>query len=85
MQTNTQPSQLNQVYKHFNIKINIPPVYIGCHKLADRVSTSCGIPMLNKLLGKKRTQALIQAAMQSKGDKYEVKLRGGGKLRFYSK
>jgi len=76
---------MNQIYRHYNIKLNIPPVYIGCHKLCDRVSTSIGIPGLTKRLGKKRTAQLIEAALQSKEQVIIVKLRNGGKLRFYSK
>jgi len=76
---------MNDIYKHFNIKLNVPPVYIGCHKLADRISTSVGIPYLNRILGKKRTAELLNEVMASKEDKVVRKLRRGGKITFYSK
>jgi len=77
--------EANEIYKHYNIKLNIPPVYIGCHKLCNRVSTSIGIPYMKRILGKKRTYALIQSALESKQQSITVKLRSGGKLRFYAK
>lgn len=69
---------MNNIYRHFNIKLNQPPVYIGCHKLCDRVSTSIGIPALTKLVGKKRALSIINRVMDSKDDVIVVKLRGGG-------
>jgi len=75
----------NEIYRHFNIKLNVPPVYIGCHKLAGRISTSVGIPYLNRVLGKKRTAELLTDVLASKQDKVVRKLRSGGKLTFYAK
>jgi len=76
---------MQPIYRHFNIKLNQPPVYIGCHKLCDRVSTSIGIPALTKLVGKERAAVLIEGALNSQEQVIVIKLRNGGKLRFYSK
>jgi len=76
---------MNDIYKHFNIKLNVPPVYIGCHKLCNRISTSVGIPYLNRIMGKKRTAELLTDVLDSKQDKVVRKLRSGGTLTFYAK
>jgi len=76
---------MKTIYKHFNIKLNVPPVYIGCYKMCNRISTSVGIPYLNRILGKKRTFAMLNEVMASKEDKIVRKLRSGGKLTFYAK
>jgi len=74
------------IYKHWNIKINIPPEYIGCHKLCDRVSTSIGLPYLTKhLKGTKLLTDILNDAMTSKQQYHEYKLRNGGKIRLYAK
>lgn len=85
MKHNIEQSLSKAVYRHYNIKLNIPPVYIGCHKLADRISTSIGIPYMNRIFGKKRTAILLEAAMNYNEQVYTIKLRGGGRLRFYAK
>lgn len=80
--------EINQqyIYKHWNIKVNIPPEYIGCHKLCDRISTSVGLPYLRKhLKGTKLLETILNAAMTSPEQSHTYKLRNGGKIRLYAK
>lgn len=75
-----------EITKNWNIKLNIPPVYIGCHKLAPRVSTSLGMTALRKTItDTKRLSKMLDKVMNSKDDCVTFKLRNGGKLRFYAK
>lgn len=75
-----------EITKHWNIKLNIPPTYIGCHKLAPRVSTSLGMTALRKTItDKNRLKKMLEKVMNSKEDVVVFKLRNGGKLRFYAK
>lgn len=69
---------------NFNIKLNMPPVYIGCYKIQDRISASLGVTGLYKAISNKNmVDKMITKAMESKTDKVEFPLRRGGTVRFY--
>lgn len=73
-----------EITYHFNIKLNQPPVYMGMHRIAHRVSTSLGVSGLYRFLkNRQMTDKMISKAMQSQTDKVEFPLRRGGIIRFY--
>lgn len=69
---------------NFNIKLNQPPVYMGIHRIAPRVSTSLGVSGFYKFIRNRQlADKMITKAMESQTDKIEFPLRRGGMIRFY--